>query len=56
MGMPVGASRGYSAPVSMPVAAAPPPPRPPASHNAAPAAAMLLNTEGPRGTKINTKA
>lgn len=58
MGMPVGASGGFSAPVSMPVSprmSAPPPPPPPAQvdHDVA---ADALNASGPRGTKVNTKA
>jgi len=55
MGMPIGASRGFSAPVSMPIAVAPPPPAP-APPMASAAATMLLNTEGSRGTKVNTSA
>jgi hypothetical protein len=55
MGMPVGASRSFSTPVSTPVAAAPPPPPPPPSSDAA-AAATILSADGPLGTKVNKSA
>lgn len=53
MGMRVGASAGYSAPVSTAVSAPPPPPPPPSAAGAAP---LQLNTSGPAGTKLNTLA
>ncbi len=59
MGMPVGASGGFSTPVSMPVSprmSAPPPPPPPQTQVENDAAADALNATGPRGTMVNTKA
>ncbi len=55
MGMRVGSSSSYSAPISMPVSPPPPPPPPPANNNAA-AAELQLNTEGPRGKSVNLNA
>lgn len=51
MGMPVGASHGFSAPVSAPVKAAAPPPPPPVT-----TPPPALNTDGHRGTKVNAHA
>ena len=56
MGMRVGSSSSYSAPISMPVSPPPPPPPPPASSNAGAAAPLQLNAEGPRGKSVNLNA
>lgn len=54
MGMRVGASHGYSAPVSKPVS---PPPAPAKQESGAAVAEQLMfSSEGSRGTKVNAKA
>ena len=54
MGMRVGASQGFSAPVAKPVS---PPPAPTKRESgAAVAERLMLSTEGSRGTKVNAKA
>jgi hypothetical protein len=58
MGMQVGASRGYSAPISMPVSAPPPPPKQ-ASSSASDAAAaeqLMASTAGHRGKSVDFNA
>lgn len=56
MGMPVGASRGFSAPISMQVHTAPPAPPPPAASNNASPPPATLNASGHLGTKLNSHA
>lgn len=56
MGMPIGASRGFSTPVSMPVTQQPVAQKPAKANVAAAEQQILLNTQGPRGTVVNTKA
>ena len=62
MGMPVGASGGFSARIAMPMVqrqAQPPAPSPAASAGSNTAAKVIeqgLNSEGPRGTMVNTQA
>ena len=60
MGMPVGASGGFSARIATPIIqqqARPqaPPPAPKADNVAVKVLEQALNTEGPRGTKFNSK-
>ena len=65
MGMSIGGSRGYSAPISRPVTTqqstttAPPKPQPSAQNASNVLEALLvnqLNTSGPIGTKVNKSA
>jgi len=60
MGMSVGGSRGFSAPVSAPVQRAPQPPKPPVEVQSAPSAQTVatelmqsLNTEGTKARHVN---